>query len=70
MNEKIYSIIDLNNIIQKINYKLKKNVSYINSYVDLPFFLLTDDSELIYKINAKIDHTLNFVCNEIYRKKY
>ena len=69
MDDKIYSIIDLIKIIEKINYKLKKNVSYVNSYINLSFFVLLDDSKLIYKINAKIDHTLNFVWNEIYRKK-
>ena len=31
-------------------------------------FFLVDDSEMIYKLNAKIDDTLNFVLNEIYRK--
>ena len=64
MDDKIYSIIDLIKIIEKINYKLKKNVSYVNSYINLSFFVLLDDSKLIYKINAKIDHTLNFVWNE------
>ena len=31
-------------------------------------FFLIEDSELICKLNAKIDDTLNFVLNEIYRK--
>ena len=43
MDAKMYSIIDLIKIIKKINYKLKKNVSYINSYINSPFFFLIDD---------------------------
>ena len=38
MDAKIYSIIDLTKIIKTINYKLKKNVSYVNSYIISPFF--------------------------------
>ena len=38
MDAKIYSIIDLIKIIKKINYKLKKNGSYINSYINSPLF--------------------------------
>ena len=30
--------------------------------------MISDDSQLRYKINAKIDDTLNFVWNEIYKK--
>ena len=52
--------------INKINYKLEKNISYINSV--LCESILFDDSQLRYKINAKIDDTLNFVWNEIYKK--
>ena len=43
MDVKIYGIIDLIKIIKTINYKLKKNVSYINSYINSPFFVLLDD---------------------------
>ena len=59
----IYKVIDA---INKINYKLEKNISYINSV--LCESILFDDSQLRYKINAKIDDTLNFVWNEIYKK--
>ena len=65
MDDKLDNIEELIDIIVKINYKLKKNVSYINSML----LALFDKSQLIYKINAKIDDTLNFVWNEIYRKK-
>ena len=65
MDAKIYSINDLIKIIKKINYKLEKNVSYINSYINSKLLFLVDDSEMIYKLNAKIDDTLNFVLNEI-----
>ena len=53
-------------IIVKINYELKKNISYISSVFCES--VLLDDSQLKYKINAKIDDTLNFVWYEIYRK--
>ena len=56
----------MNGIITKINNKLKKNLSYINSI--LVESILFDDSQLKYKINAKIDDTLNFVWYEIYKK--
>ena len=59
----IYKVIDA---INKINYKLEKNISYINSV--LCESILFDDSQLRYKINVKIDDTLNFVWNEIYKK--
>ena len=65
MDDKLDNIEELIDIIVKINYKLKKNVSYINSML----LALFDKSQLIYKINAKIDDTLNFAWNEIYRKK-
>ena len=65
IDDKLDNIEELIDIIVKINYKLKKNVSYINSML----LALFDESQLIYKINAKIDDTLNFVWNEIYRKK-
>ena len=66
INNRIENINEVIDIIVKINYSLKKNISYINSI----FFesLLLDDSQLKYKTNAKIDDTLNFVWNEIYRK--
>ena len=60
MDDKINNIIEVIDIIEKINYILKKNISYTNS----KFF----DLQLRYKINVKIDDTLNFVWNEIYRK--
>ena len=56
----------MNGVITKINNKLKKNLSYINSI--LVESILFDDSQLKYKINAKIDDTLNFVWYEIYKK--
>ena len=64
MDDKLDNIEELIDIFVKMNDKLKKNVSYIN----LMLLGLFDESQLIYKINAKIDDTLNFVYNEIYRK--
>ena len=58
---KISKVID---VIVKINYKLEKNISYINSV--LCESILFDDSQLKYKINAKIDDTLDFVWFEIF----
>ena len=59
----LFKVID---IIIIIHDKLEKSISYINSI----FFesLLLDDSQLKKKINAKIDDTLSFVWNKIYRK--
>ena len=52
----------------KIIVELKKNIKWICEMK----FNLSDDSRLrkveINTINAKIDDTLNFVCNKIYRK--
>ena len=68
MYDKTNNIIDnINEVLDifvKINYKLKENNLYINS----KFFelLISDDSQLRYKINPKIDDTLNFVWNKIY----
>ena len=71
MNDKIDNkfndMAELRDIIVKINNKLEKNISYINSV--LCESILFDDSQLRYKINAKIDDTLNFAWNEIYEKK-
>ena len=64
MDDKLDNIEEVIDIFVKMNDKLKKNVSYIN----LMLLGLFDESQLIYKINAKIDDTLNFVYNEIYRK--
>ena len=61
---KINIIKKVNNIIIKINNKLKKNVLFINSYVlDVPSSLIffTEDPERVHKINARIDDLLNFV---------
>ena len=56
-------------IIKKINDEIKKNIKSIYEIK----FKLSDDSRLrqveINTINTKIDDTLNFVCNKIYRKK-
>ena len=38
MDAKIYSIIDLIKIIKTMNYKLKKNVSYVNHILFHHFF--------------------------------
>ena len=66
INNRIDNINEVIDIIAKINYKLKNNISYINS--KLFHLLLFDEPQLRYKINVKIDDTLNFVWNEIYRK--
>ena len=66
INNKINNINEVLDIIVKINHKLKQNNSYIN--LVLCESVLFDDSQLRYKINAKIYDTLNFVWNEIYRK--
>ena len=65
INDKMNNINEVIDIIVKINDKLKKNVSYINSKFSE---LLLGEPHLRYKINAKIYDTLNFVWNEIYRK--
>ena len=66
--DKMSNINELISIIKKINDELKKN---IKSIYELNF-KLSDDSRLrqveINTINAKVDDTLNFVCNKIYRK--
>ena len=58
INNEMDNINEVLNIIVKINYKLKKNISYINSM----YFksLLLGHSQLRYKINAKIYDTLNY----------
>ena len=65
-NNRIGNINEVLDVIAKINNKLKENHSYINS----KFFelLISDGSQLRYKINAKIYDTLNFIWYEIYRK--
>ena len=63
---KIHKINEVRDIFIRINYKLKENVSYINSI--LYDSLLFDDSQLKHNINAKIYDTLNFIWYEIYRK--
>ena len=65
IHNRIHKINEVLDIIIKINCKLKENNSFINS----KFFelLISDDSQLRYKINAKIYDTLNFVWYEIYR---
>ena len=67
IDNKFNDINEVIGVINKINYKLEKNISYINSM--LCESISFDDSQLRYKINAKIDDTLNFVWNEIYIKK-
>ena len=66
--DKINNISEVINIFMKINDELKKNIKLIYELK----FKLSDDSRLrqveINTINAKIDDTLNFVCNKIYRK--
>ena len=66
--DKLNNISEVINIFININNELKKN---IESIYELRF-KLSDDSRLrqveINTINAKIDDTLNFVCNKIYRK--
>ena len=56
------------NIFKKINDEIKKNTESIYKKV----FNLSNDSRLrqveVNTMNAKIDDTLNFVCNKIYRK--
>ena len=69
---KINTISKVNNIMVKINNKLKKNLQFIDSYVlDVPSSLsfFVEGLEMIYKINAKIDDILNFVWYEIYKTK-
>ena len=61
--DKIYEVID---IIHKIYQILKKNILYINSR--LFESLLLGDLQLKYKLNTKINDTLNFMWYEIYRK--
>ena len=56
ISNKINSINKVNVIIIKINNKLKKNLLYIDSI--LIESILFDDSQLNYKVNAKIDDTL------------
>ena len=56
ISNKIDIINNLNGKIVKIKTKLKKNLSYI------------DNSQLKYKINAKIEDTLSFIWFEIYKK--
>ena len=58
ISNKIDIINNLNGKIVKIKTKLKKNLSYI------------DNSQLKYKINAKIEDTLSFIWFEIYKKIY
>ena len=68
---KINTISKVNNIMVKINNKLKKNLQFIDSYVlDVPssLFFFVEGPEMIYKINAKIDDILNFEWYEIYKK--
>ena len=55
ISNKIYIIIKVKGIMEKINYKLKKSLSYIDSI--LIESILFDDSQLKYKINTKIDDT-------------
>ena len=56
----------------KINNKLRKNLSYIDTFpvlvVPSSMFYFVEGPEIIYKINAKIDDTLNFVFTAIYGK--
>ena len=56
-------------LIKKINDEIKKKIKSIYEIK----FKLSDDSRLrqveINTINTKIDDTLNFACNKIYRKK-
>ena len=69
--DKMSDISEVINIFIKINNELKKNIESINILIEMKF-KLSDDSQLrqveINTINAKIDDTLNFVCNKIYRK--
>ena len=64
IDNKMNSICEVLDIIVKINCKLKKNNSYINS-----MFIksLLGEPQLKYKINVKIYDTLYFVWYEIYR---
>ena len=57
ISNKIDVINNLNGKIVEIKTKLKKNLSYI------------DDSQLKYKIKAKIEDKLSFIWFEIYKKK-
>ena len=57
ISNRIDIINDLYSKIVKIEIKLKKNLSYI------------DDSQLKYKMNAKIEDILSFIWFEIYKKK-
>ena len=50
MNDKMNNITEVIDIIVKINYEVKKNISYINSVFCES--VLLDDSQLKYKINA------------------
>ena len=66
--DKMSNITYVISIVIKINDELEKNIESIREIL----FKLSDDSRLrqveINTINAKIDDTLNFVCNKIYRK--
>ena len=66
IDNKFNDMAELCDIIKKINNKLENDISYINSMLNE--LLLDEDSQLKYKINIKIDDTLNFVLYEIYKK--
>ena len=66
ISNKIYIVIKVKGMIEKIKCKLKKNLWYIDSI--LYESILFDESQLKYKINAKIDDTLNFAWFKIYKK--
>ena len=66
INNKMDNIYEVIEIIHKIYQILKKNILYINSR--LFESLLLGDLQLKYKLNTKINDTLNFMWYEIYRK--
>ena len=72
IRNKINKINNVNGIIAKIINKLKKNLSYIDTFpvLEVPssIFYFVEGPEIIYKLNAKIEDTLNFVFKAIYGK--
>ena len=72
IRNKINIISKVNDKIVKINNKLKKNLSYIDTFpvLEVPssLFYFAEGPEIIYKLNVKIEDTLNFVFKVIYGK--
>ena len=71
IRNKINTISEVNDIMVKVNNKLKKNLSYIDKFpvlvVPSSIFYFVEGPEIIYKLNVKIEDTLNFVWFELYK---